>query len=249
LVIRMLDFGHEIRTPRSGLMAEDDAPLEPVAPEPVTEPADAAVTEPVPTATASGPPPWNPPPASAGTEVAPQGSGSSTVAVPKWLLLVVGALVIAGLGFAVGYAVAPDGDDADALRPNSGFVVPNPFDPDGGSPSSPTIPSPGPSEQGGAFLGVSTSRSTDPAGARVVRIVAGTPAADAGLETDDVITKVDDTDISNPTQLAREIQEHEDGDEVTITYVRDGATDTTDATLADRSSFQMPTPSTTRPRS
>jgi membrane-associated protease RseP (regulator of RpoE activity) len=223
----------------------------------VAEPPDSAVTQPVPTATpttaASGPPPWGPPPpASAGTEAAPQGSGSSTVAVPKWLLLVVGALVIAGLGFAVGYAVAPDGDDADALRPNSGFVVPNPFDPDGrspNSPNSPTIPSPGPSEQGGAFLGVSTSRSTDPAGARVVRIVAGTPAADAGLETDDVITKVDDTDISNPTQLAREIQEHEDGDEVTITYVRDGATETTDATLADRSSFQMPTPSTTRPRS
>ena len=227
-------------------MAEDDAPLEPVAPEPVTEPTDAAATEPVPTATPSGPPPWGEPPAASAP--AP-GAGSSTVAVPKWLLLVVGALVVALVGFAVGYAVAPDDDDDDALRPDSGFVVPNPFDNDGRSPDSPTIPSPGPGEQGGAFLGVSTSRSTDPAGARVVRVVPGTPAADSGLETDDVITKVDDDDIDNPMQLAREIQDHEDGDEVTITYVRDGSTDTTDVTLATRNAFQIPTPSTTRPRS
>lgn len=224
----------------------DDAPLEPVAPEPVTEPAPAAATEPVPTATPSGPPPWEPPPAAAG---APREPRSSTVAVPKWLLLVVGAIVIAGLGFAVGYAAAPDDDDDAALRPSSGFVVPNPFDDDGGRGNSPTIPSPGPQEQSGAFLGVSTSRSTDPSGARIVRVVPGTPAADAGLETDDVITKIDDDDVANPNQLARRIQAHDDGDEVTVTYVREGSTVTTDVTLATRNVFQIPTPSTTRPRS
>jgi len=230
-------------------MSEEDAPLEPVAPEPVAEPADAAVTEPVPTATPSGPPPWGAPPAAATDATPPSGSGSSTIAVPKWLLLVVGALVIAGLGFAIGYAVAPDDDDDSADGPGSSFVIPGPFDNDGRSPNSPTIPSPDSSEQGGAFLGVSTSRSTDPAGARVVRVVQGTPAADAGLEIDDVITKVDDEDISNPTQLAREIQAHEDGDEVTITYVRDGSSATTDVELATRNAFEIPTPSTTRPRS
>ena len=207
-------------------MAEADAPLEPVAPEPVTEPTEAAVTEPVPAATPPGPPPWESPPAAAS---APRGPGSSTIAVPKWLLLVVGALVIALVGFAVGYAVAPD-DDNDAAAPNSEFVVPNPFDNDGGSGNQPTIPSPFP-EQGGAFLGVSTTRSTDPAGARIVRVVPDTPAADAGLEADDVITKVDDDAVTNPNQLARRIQAHDDGDDVTVTYVRDGSTDTARVTL------------------
>jgi membrane-associated protease RseP (regulator of RpoE activity) len=222
----------------------EDAPLEPVTPEPPTVPTEAATTEPVPAAT-SGPPPWGAPPAAD----APKPPSSSTVAVPKWLLLVVAAIVFAGLGFGVGYAVADhDGNDGGG-RESSGFV-PSPFDNGGGSGGQPTIPSP-PSQpqQGGAFLGVSTSRSTDPAGARVVQIVPGSPAADAGLKADDVITKVDDSAVANPTQLAQRIRAHKDGDEVTVTYVRSGSTHTARVTLATRNVFQIPTPSTTRPRS
>jgi membrane-associated protease RseP (regulator of RpoE activity) len=223
----------------------EDAPLEPVAPEPATEPIGAAVTEPVPTATPPGPPPWGTPPA-AGEGGSNRGS---TVAVPKWLLLVVAAIVCAGLGFAVGYAVAPDGDSHEARgpRPDSGFVAPGPFDNNGGGGSSPTVPLP--RQQGGAFLGVSTSRSTDPAGARVVQVVPGSPAADAGLQADDVITKVDGDTVANPNQLARRVQAHEDGDEVTVTYLRSGKTDTARVTLATRNVFRLPTPSTTAPRS
>ncbi len=200
----------------------EDAPLEPVAPEPGAEPIEAA-TEPVPTATPPGPPPWGTPPA------AGEGGGpnrSSTVAVPKWLILVVAAIVFAGLGFALGYAVAPDGESHEARgpRPNSGFVAPGPFDDNGGQGGSPTVPLP--QQQGGAFLGVSTSRSTDPAGARVVQVVPGSPASEAGLEADDVITKVDGDNVANPNQLARRVQAHRDGDEVTVTYVRSGKTDT-----------------------
>lgn len=223
----------------------EDAPLEPVAPEPVTEPTDAAATEPVPTTPAEGPPPWGAPPA--GTDTRPP--SSSTVAVPKWLLFVVAAIVFAGLGFAIGYAVAPGdgGNDSAAPGPNSGFVVPSPFDNDGGSGNQPTIPTPG--QQGGAFLGVSTSRSTDPAGARVEQVVPGSPAADAGMKTDDVITKVDGDDVTNPMQLARRVRAHDDGDTVTVTYVRNGETDTARVKLATRNVFRIPTPSTTRPRS
>ena len=37
----------------------------------------------------------------------------------------------------------------------------------------------------------------------------------------------------------------ERGDEVTITYVRDGETETADVTLARRPALELPTPSTT----
>ena len=131
----------------------DDAPLEPVAPEPATPaadaaptepvPTDAAPTQPVPTATPPGPPPWTPPTAPSAEPAPEQPGGSSTVAVPKWLVLAVAAIFFAGLGFAIGYAVAPDDDNNDAapLRPDSGFVIPSPFDNDGGSGNQPDIPS------------------------------------------------------------------------------------------------------------
>ncbi len=241
----------------------DDAPLEPISPEPepvaasepATTPTAAAVpTEPVPvTANATGsegvPPTW-PAPAPA----APPPSGSSTIAVPKWLVLVLGALLFAVLGFGIGYAVAPgdDHNDRAALRPRSGFVPP--FNNNGGGSGSdnlPTLPSPSPSPQTGrsAFLGVATTTSTDPEGARVARVVDGSPAAEAGLKVDDIITHVDGKTVSSPTELATAIGDQRAGDKVTVTYVRDGGGKTVDVTLKLRNSFQIPTPSTTRPQS
>ena len=57
------------------------------------------------------------------------------------------------------------------------------------------------------------------------------PAANAGLEHDDVITKVDDTDIQTAADLVDAISAHGSGDKVTITYERNGESKTVDITL------------------
>jgi putative serine protease PepD len=51
-------------------------------------------------------------------------------------------------------------------------------------------------------------------------IMAGGPAAKAGLRAGDLITKVDDMKINTPEELIVEIRTHNVGDEVTITYLR-----------------------------
>lgn len=227
----------------------DDAPLEPVTPEPVTQPGEAVVpdappTETVPASTPPGPPPWTAPPG--GGDISGP-ARSSTVAVPKWLLLVVAAIVFAAVGFGVGYAVAP-GDDDSVSAPTT---APNPFNGNGNNGENgnlPTIPVPSPDQLRGAFLGVLTAASTDPAGARVSRVVPDSPASDIGLKADDVITKVDGKAVANPSQLATEIRGHSRGDTVKITFVRAGETKTEEVKLATRSGLQLPTPSTTAPR-
>ncbi len=239
----------------------EDAPLEPVAPEPAPPAGSTDPTEPVPTAAAAaaaGTAPWptSPPVAPA----PPSPPRSNTVAVPKWLVFVVGAVVFALLGFAIGWVAAPGGDSTTVRFPNRGFFNgPNApdngsngfFGPGGGAangggarrqPTTPSAP-----QQSGAFLGVATDASTKPAGARILRVVAGSPAAEGGLKANDVITKVDGATVSSPQQLGNRISAHQDGDRVTITYVRGGTTDTASVTLASRSSLDIPTPSTTQP--
>jgi membrane-associated protease RseP (regulator of RpoE activity) len=243
----------------------EDAPLEPVAPEPEPQPEPQAdPTQPVPaatTATTAGQPGW-PSPADA-----PPSKRSSTVAVPIWLVLVVGALLFGLIGFGIGWIAAPGDDHGTTIvrpggfpnAPNGGFQIPrngngnangNGSSNGGGSSNGnndqPTIPTPA---TRGAFLGVATEASTDPTGAKVLRVVDSSPAADAGLKADDVITKVDNDDVANPEQLATAISSHQRGDKVTVTYVRDGKTDTTSVTLVSRASIIPNTPSTSRPGS
>jgi membrane-associated protease RseP (regulator of RpoE activity) len=269
----------------------DDAPLEPITPEPAAPGVDApsaptetgtqtqtevppaastptappptppgtpaaeAPTQPVAGTMPPGPPPWGQPPGGSDTPGAPR---SSTVAVPKWLLVAVGALVIALIGFGVGYAVAPGGgsDSSASTR-----VVPNPFGGNGLGPNlnpngngggngnggrQPTIPGPGRLQ--GGFLGVVSTTSTSPDGARVTQVVSDSPADDAGLQADDVITKVDGDAVTSPAELAQRIQAKDAGDTVKVTYVRDGDTKTADVRLISRrDGLQQSTPSTTVP--
>jgi putative serine protease PepD len=85
-----------------------------------------------------------------------------------------------------------------------------------------------------AVLGVSASDVTG-GGARVEDVTASSGAAKAGLQTGDVITKVDDTTVSDATALTAAIRAHEAGDTVRLTYTRDGSTHTTTATLSSGS--------------
>ncbi|MGW3007290.1 trypsin-like peptidase domain-containing protein [Streptomyces sp. NPDC001219] len=60
------------------------------------------------------------------------------------------------------------------------------------------------------------------------------PAAKAGLRPGDTITKLDDTVIDSGPTLISEIWQHKPGDEVTLTYKRDGKEHTTQVTLGQR---------------
>ena len=59
-------------------------------------------------------------------------------------------------------------------------------------------------------------------GAQVQEVTSGSTADDAGLENGDVITKLDDTLITGADSLVATIRSYRPGDEVTVTYRRDG---------------------------
>jgi putative serine protease PepD len=72
------------------------------------------------------------------------------------------------------------------------------------------------------FLGVSTAEREAGPGARIAEVVPGGPAADAGLRRGDVITRVGDTPVSGPEDVAKGIADLRPGATVQITITRDG---------------------------
>ncbi|HVU73114.1 MAG TPA: trypsin-like peptidase domain-containing protein [Mycobacteriales bacterium] len=97
-----------------------------------------------------------------------------------------------------------------------------------------------------AFLGVSTDDSSAPEGARIADqqdpcggpkvngVTQGSPADKAGLKVGDVITKVDGTTIRGYQDLITAIRRDKVGQTVTVTYVRNGQTQTAEVTLSER---------------
>ena len=59
-------------------------------------------------------------------------------------------------------------------------------------------------------------------GARVAKVAEGGPAAEAGLQVDDIITRIDDTNVTSADSLIIAMRTYEVGDEVTLTVVRGG---------------------------
>ena len=64
-------------------------------------------------------------------------------------------------------------------------------------------------------------------------IISGSPAQKAGLKDGDIITKIDDIEISKNISLGSLIGEKSAGDKVKITYLRDGKESTSIATLEE----------------
>jgi putative serine protease PepD len=83
-----------------------------------------------------------------------------------------------------------------------------------------------------AFLGVSLSSGTP----KVAQVRAGTPAETAGLQPGDVVTAIDGQPVGSSTALQTAIDAHKPGDEVTVTYTRNGAEKTAKVTLGTRPS-------------
>ena len=88
-----------------------------------------------------------------------------------------------------------------------------------------------------ARLGITVRDAADTTGAEITdgaeiqEITNGSAADDAGLEQGDVITKIDDHLVNSSDALVATVRSYRPGDEVEVTYQRDGETDTTTLTL------------------
>ena len=67
-------------------------------------------------------------------------------------------------------------------------------------------------------------------GLYVQTVTPGGPAADAGIKPGDIITKVDGKSVASIDDLTAIQLTHKPGDQVTVTYERDGKTQTTEVT-------------------
>jgi serine protease Do len=82
------------------------------------------------------------------------------------------------------------------------------------------------------FLGVTTEGSTG--GTRIINVSENSAAAKAGLQKDDIITKVNDKNVFDQEQLSQALSAFKPNDKVTITYKRGGKENKTTATLGKR---------------
>jgi len=87
-----------------------------------------------------------------------------------------------------------------------------------------------------AYLGVSVGNATNGAGASIGCVVAGAPAAQAGVKAGDVVTAIDGNPVTSADDLTSSLGSRLPGDVVTLTVDRSGATKTITVTLGDRPS-------------
>ncbi len=82
------------------------------------------------------------------------------------------------------------------------------------------------------YLGISVGESTN-GGAQVQQVVAGSPAAKAGLQQGDVVTKVNDKAIANSEDLIGAVQSSSVGSHLTLTLSRNGSEQTVTVTVGE----------------
>ncbi|MEU3164561.1 trypsin-like peptidase domain-containing protein [Streptosporangium sp. NPDC006930] len=86
-----------------------------------------------------------------------------------------------------------------------------------------------------AFLGVSMTDATgDAGGALVGQVTEGSPAAKAGIQQGDLITKINDTAVDEAATVVGAVRGFKPGQQVSITYARDGQPHTVTVTLAEK---------------
>jgi putative serine protease PepD len=87
-------------------------------------------------------------------------------------------------------------------------------------------------------IGVSVANASDSSdgtpgnGALLRQITPGSPAAKGGLQAGDVVTKVNDRQVTDSTSLIAAIRSYDPGTKVTLTFTRNGSTKTAQVTLA-----------------
>ena len=87
-----------------------------------------------------------------------------------------------------------------------------------------------------AYLGVAIDDADGGEGATLAEVRSGTPAAEAGLQSGDVVTELDGESVDSADELRRLVDAKSPGDAVEVTIERDGDTQTVEVTLGTRPS-------------
>jgi S1-C subfamily serine protease len=212
--------------PAATPVEEPTRPSEPAAPSVDAVAAAPAAPEPASPEPAAGEP------AATVATAPPRAERRGGILVPTWVAIVVAALLFGGIGYAIGY-VTGDDNGADSANASSSQVTPDGGASDDDDSGFPNGDGQRPAPM--AFLGVELESAADNGGARITNVRDDSPAADAGLQSGDVVTKIGDTAVADDDDLIRAVRAREPGDDVTVTYTRDGNTDEAQVTLGDRS--------------
>jgi putative serine protease PepD len=173
--------------------------------------------------------------------------------IPKWVGLVaaaiIAALIFGGIGYAIGDSSSGSSNERNAsafpgaVNGNGPFGngrLPGGYGGQFGDGQQGQVPNGngngagnGQATGNGGFLGVALGNADN--GVQVTEVASGSPAANAGLKQGDVITAVDGTKVTTPQELSSAVQQHASGDQITVTYTRDGKSTTVNVTLTSRS--------------
>jgi membrane-associated protease RseP (regulator of RpoE activity) len=184
--------------------------------------------------------------------------------IPKWLGLVAAAIVAALIFGGIGYAIGDSSGSSDSQ--NASTVFPNGNSngngtrqlpgggefPGGGAFPGGQLPNgtgnsngngngssgSGSTASDAGFLGVGVQASSDGKGVEVTEVADNSPASKAGLQQGDVITALDGTDVTAPDAVRAAVQAKSSGDKISVTYTRNGQSNTVDVTLTSRSQAQ-----------
>src|SRR3954468_15812126 len=177
---------------------------------------------------------------------APVGAAPATtdrpagIFVPKWVGLIAAAIVAALIFGGIGYAIGDSSDSGTTQNASNAFPNGNA---DGGQqlPGGGQFPNgngngnsngngDGTTASNAGFLGVGVQTSTDPKGVEITDVADGSPAAKAGLQDGDVITAIDGNDIASAEAVRSAVQAKKSGDEISVTYTRNGQSSTVKVT-------------------
>ena len=98
-----------------------------------------------------------------------------------------------------------------------------------------SFPSPSREEESLKEQGI-TPGSID--GVYILSVIDRSAAADAGLKEGDIIQSIDGVQLTSSAEFSERIARHRPGEKVQLTYLRDGKTNTTTATLKEEASRQ-----------
>jgi membrane-associated protease RseP (regulator of RpoE activity) len=107
-------------------------------------------------------------------------------------------------------------------------------------------PTESPSSESPAVLGILGLSAPDGRGVTVARVVPDSGADEAGLEPGDLITDFEGTKVTSMEDLTTAMDKFKSGDEVTVTYEREGRSETAEVELGTRRAnrgdnpFQIP---------
>jgi S1-C subfamily serine protease len=86
----------------------------------------------------------------------------------------------------------------------------------------------------GAYLGTVPDMTDSPGGVRLLGVRTGSPAEQAGLRGDDIITRIGDMNVPDLQAMTDALRSHQPGDTVEITVKRGRDVTTLRATLGSR---------------